>query len=584
MPYDRPDALRTRISRTELLVLAAILALAFLLRLPNLTGPDFASDDAFYAFRSIGYLDYAAATNRQSTPVTWFDTPQWWQKLSFHDAPPLVFGVEHLFLGLLGDIIFTARLPFVLAGTASILAVFLLGRLLGGTTTGLAAAAALAISNYHVWISRIGFLDGFVALWIILSLYFFIGAQERPSRYLWWGAATAAGILTKYTFLFMGPVFLILLLASQRDAWKQREFFAGLAVLLAMLAPLIIYNTMMWITRGHPDAALSTLLGMQPEDFRGLTRTSNTDLLRLGDVVRTITGQFSIGFGTLAMLSFLGAIVASVRDRERRKQYAPLLFGIASSLLMLTVIGDQHRYGVVVLPFLALFIGLGAGATWKSVNLNIKIKMALLVLAILLGAWEVVFTVQSQLLPLPQLKHPFLSASVRPGWTGYNTLDQYVASFYRQHPEPSDIIIFAAAPQLAAYQRERILARQRKQSRDAPRQKNLLVFDNRMEWMPALWIFERRRLYDGMPIHSLDQFLETVSAKGVAHYAAFGLQNAVFVIAAEKIIGGADAKGTFFHRFLAELSTSAKPIEIIRAADGGTAFLVYRIPLLNNSL
>lgn len=113
-------------------------------------------------------------------PISWFDEPQWWQSLSFHDAPPLVFAVQWLFFRIGGDNLWAARLPFVLVGLLSIFGIFLLGRLLANAWIGLIAAASLAIMNYAVWISRIGFLDGFLVLWIILSIYFLL----KPKRSL----------------------------------------------------------------------------------------------------------------------------------------------------------------------------------------------------------------------------------------------------------------------------------------------------------------------------------------------------------------------------------------------------------------
>ncbi len=559
-------------------ILIAILAGALLLRLPNLTGPDMASDDAFYAFRSVGYLDYAAATNRQSTPVTWFDTAQWWQWLSFHDAPPLVFAIEYIFFELFGHSIFVARLPFILAGLASIYAVFLLGRILGDARAGLVAAAALAAMNYHVWISRIGFLDGFLILWIALSLYFFLKATASPSYYLLWGAAAAAGILTKYTFLFMGFVFLTLLLTSHKDAWKNRRFLLGLALFFILLTPILSYNIMMWSTRGHPDAAFSTLLGMQPEDFRGLTRTTGTNPFRIIGVITTIGRQFSPGITGIAILSFFGALIASIRYHQRRKIYIPLLIGTISLLTMLTVIGDHERYGVIILPFVTLIAALEGIRLW---DWNGARAQKIIIVAVgLVAALEITFTVQNQLLPAPLLTNPLLPSTTRPRWEGYNVLDSYMDSFYKTFPDPSDIIIFAEAPQLAEYQRQRILTRQKKYGADGPRQKHLVVFDNRMEWMPALWIFERRRLYDNMPIHSLDQFLETISTKGIKGYATFGIEEVTFIIAADTTTLNAGTHHELFDRFLEKLFATAKPIDYIRNADGKISFMIFRAPLL----
>ena len=192
-------------------ILIAVLLFGFGLRAWDLAGPDMAADDALYSFRSIGYVDYVAATNRQTTPVIWFLTPQWWQFFSFHDAPPLVFLAQWLSFQMGGDNLWTSRLPFVMAGVLAVFAVFILGNFIGGAWLGLASAAAMAVMNYAVWFSRIGNLDGFLVAWISFSIYFFLKAKARPQNYLWWGLCVGAGLATKYTFLFLGPVFFFLL-------------------------------------------------------------------------------------------------------------------------------------------------------------------------------------------------------------------------------------------------------------------------------------------------------------------------------------------------------------------------------------
>ncbi|MEK7541275.1 MAG: glycosyltransferase family 39 protein [Patescibacteria group bacterium] len=561
--------------KRPLLIFVAILLAALTLRVWNLAGPDMANDEAHYAFRSIGYLDYVAAINRQSTPVTWFDESQWWQRLSFHDAPPLVFAVQHAFIALAGDSVIVTRLPFILAGLAALGAVFLFAQHLNGIGAGLIAAAALALVNHHVWISRIGYLDGFLVLWIPLSLLFFLKAETDGRNYLWWGAAAAAGILTKYTFFFMGPVFLGVLLTTPRRAWQQKYFWAGAALLVVALSPLIAYNIQMWRSRGHPDAALSTMLGMAPEDFQGLSRAVNTNPLANLDIFASIGGQMSIGFVLLFLTAIGMGIFFAARHTELRRPYGILLGGLLSALLMLTAIGDHERYGVVVLPFLAIITGLVGIRIWKAARERMKIAIAVFVF--LAASWEAVFSVQSQLMARPLIAHPLFFTHVGVGRAGYRELDAYLENFYRQFPEPSDIVIYAAAPQLRDYQERRILARNIPP--DAPRQRHLLVFDDRMEWAPSVWIFERRRLYDAAPIHSLTQFLDTVAARGVAPYADFGLADATFIVAADAVTEGKSHPHPLAAEFLRRLTSSVEPMDVIRRPDGAPAFRVFRAPL-----
>ena len=81
---------------------ALILLLAFVLIFFRLTRPDMMSDDAHYSFRSIFYLDFLAS-QKQTTPLQWFGEILSWSKLSFHDAPPMIFFIQHAFFEIFGD-------------------------------------------------------------------------------------------------------------------------------------------------------------------------------------------------------------------------------------------------------------------------------------------------------------------------------------------------------------------------------------------------------------------------------------------------------------------------------------------------
>ncbi|MBI2406457.1 MAG: glycosyltransferase family 39 protein, partial [Candidatus Harrisonbacteria bacterium] len=153
--------------------LIAIFIVAAALRLYNLSSGDPVNDEVFYAFRGLGMMDFDEAEH-QTTPLEWHDpgtgssaaaayppsldvqcaasrntlgkildlltrrcawdgarigtgqVPQgppngrWWMLFSFHDHPPLVFAVQHVFMRVFGENIFAFRLPSALLGLASV--------------------------------------------------------------------------------------------------------------------------------------------------------------------------------------------------------------------------------------------------------------------------------------------------------------------------------------------------------------------------------------------------------------------------------------------------------------------------------
>lgn len=570
---------KTPVRRAHLWILVAIMAGGMIFRLIHLGIPDMASDDALYSIRSIGWVDYVAATNRQSTPVTWFAERQWWQGLSFHDAPPLVFAVQRVFFALGGDSVWMARMPFVVAGTALIAVVFLLGEAIAGVSVGLAAAGALAVMNYAVGASRIGFLDGFVALWGALALWFFLKAAARPRYYLGWGFAVALGVLTKYTFFFLAPVFVGATLLWRRDAFRNKWFWLAGAVICLLLAPLVAYNAMMWSWRGHPDAALSTFVGVRPADFYGLDRETHSILEAPRAALKVLIDNFSIAF---RLLFLWGLIAAGIR--ARRGESAPtrrnlLLLGAAliSGIAIVSLAGGGDRFGILLVPLIAVILGIGViEARLYARGRYIWVLAVMIGMAVL---WEGAFSAQTQLMARPVLPSPLLVGSNRPPFTGYRLLEDYVADFYRAFPEPSPIVIFKDEPQLAALQKQWIEAKLR--GRQNPVfQKHLLVFDDRIGWFAWVWIFERRRLYDSAPIHSIEQFVEKMEESGGAFYTQFGLADATIIVADDSLVRDEGMPADDMRAGLArELATMKRPIDEIRGIDGQILFRVFRISL-----
>ena len=138
------------------LILLGIIVLAGFLRVWRLDQHDVVTDEVFYGYRSIALID-SLNSPYQSTPFEWFEEIPWWAHVSFHDHPPLGFWVQHLFFKVFGNDLLAMRLPFALAGVASVLLIYFIAkRLFASEKVGLGAALLLAVSNYHVWISRIG--------------------------------------------------------------------------------------------------------------------------------------------------------------------------------------------------------------------------------------------------------------------------------------------------------------------------------------------------------------------------------------------------------------------------------------------
>lgn len=120
---------------------------------------------------------------------------------------PIFIYLQALFIWLFGAIPLTSRLIGPLAGTLTVPLLYILTRRLArhvqsGFSQGLPylATAGLAVSYWHLGLSRSGFRAILLPLVAIIVFYaFWRGWQER--KYLWFGLAGVALGLSQYTYL-----------------------------------------------------------------------------------------------------------------------------------------------------------------------------------------------------------------------------------------------------------------------------------------------------------------------------------------------------------------------------------------------
>src|SRR3989344_2373617 len=280
------DIFRTQ---TKKLVLGISVIVIIITRVIPISSHDIYGDGAINTFRALGWFDWLGFSG-QSTPFEWFGYIPVWAKLSFHDAPPASFFIQHLFFSVLGDHIYSARLPFVLAGIVSIIIVYCFLKKLEGQRVALLAVTFYSVVSYSVWSGHSMYIEAILELFIIASilfggLYLF---KEQKLKYLYlWSVFTALALMTKYTALFLLPpiaIYLFIFKSQIAAQWKHLLF--STLIFLAILSPVIIYNFNVYQSRGHFDAALSSVLGMHPDDFGIIS-----DRTALFDPIRNIKGM-----------------------------------------------------------------------------------------------------------------------------------------------------------------------------------------------------------------------------------------------------------------------------------------------------
>jgi uncharacterized membrane protein len=172
--------------------------------------------------------------------------PSLWDTLSAvprsESTPPLYYLVAWLWSRPFGTGEAWMRSLSALAGTGSILAVYLAARALPlSRRAGLIAAAAVAVSPVLVWFSQDARAYALVFLLTALSFLFFARARRSESRrdLAWWAAFSSLALATHY---FAGFVVLAEAALLLRGANRRAVAVALLPVLTmaALLAPIAL--------------------------------------------------------------------------------------------------------------------------------------------------------------------------------------------------------------------------------------------------------------------------------------------------------------------------------------------------------
>jgi len=156
----------------------------------------------------------------------------------FNSFSPVPVYLIAPFLGVLGLSPFAARLPFALVGVGFVFLSFLLARkLLNNDFMALATAFILAVSPWHLQLSRIAYGGTLALFFYTLAIYIFLATKEKGNVY-WSLPAFLLGFYsyhgTKIFFLFFVP---FLIFNFRDEIFKKKMgvtlFVTGFFLILA---------------------------------------------------------------------------------------------------------------------------------------------------------------------------------------------------------------------------------------------------------------------------------------------------------------------------------------------------------------
>lgn len=259
---------------------------------------------------------------------------------------------------LLGPSDFAARVPSVVAGALLVPVMFLLGRILAGTTAGLGVAAFTALADPLVQSSRSAWVSSIFLVLLILATYCcYRGFVHRRGPWQVAGTGLACLTLLSYEFavLLLGGLGLFLgFQVARRDYSWYRGRTTCTALLLA-LGGVVLFGALTVMLRA---TTLAGPMGEASEFF--------TPRLDLAGTAYYLEHLFS-GYYVLVGLALVSLPVVA-RARPRGTTYLvtllALMFFVPSFLIQVKL---QPRYALPSLPLLAVLAAAGVVYSTRAV-------------------------------------------------------------------------------------------------------------------------------------------------------------------------------------------------------------------------
>ncbi|RJQ36826.1 phospholipid carrier-dependent glycosyltransferase [Candidatus Parcubacteria bacterium] len=552
-----------------------ILALAAILRLANLHQGDPLNDEVAYAFRAVALIDSYAA---EETPLEKLDPNRpSWLSFSFHDHPPLVFWVQHAAITLFGETLWAARLPSALLGIISVWLIFLIGRRIAtrpapapakrAERSGLIAAALLAATIHHVYISRTAQQEAYVIFFLLLGIWFALKSREQPRYLIALGVTAGLGFLAKYTTLVLFPIAAVLLTPVLREHLRRREFWIGAAAAVLVASPVLIYNFQLWRTLGHFDLQFAYLFGNAPESWQ---QSPGKDIGSLGHRIAVFLprlGQTNswlfLSFAVAAIAGFAAGLTRAPRDTFRR--FGVIAASLVAVTLLLLAIGPSIRFLALLTPFLALAIGIFLDRALT--RLPQRFAAAGIAAVVFFAAFEAAYSWNNEIAAVPVGSRPWFISPLQyeTPRLGYTELEAWFAhEFANTYPVITFETTFAFTQEL----QERSIRRMRQAG--ASSRAALIVTYGDFTPHAELWTFERRRMHQGWPILSLADYQAAIAEQGPEFFAAAGFTELHIVISATMVIPDA---------LKMLIATPGTEETAIQNPAGKTAFRIFTIPL-----
>lgn len=562
------------------LLLFLIVGIGAALRFYDLPRGDPISDEVLYGFRAIGYLDFDFAIEQPSPVQLFTGAIPWWTKLSFHDHPPLVFLVQHGAMKLMGANLWGLRFPSALFGILSISIVFLIGKKLFSEKAGIIASALVASNVLMLYVSRVAIQESQLIFFMLLAVYCFLKARDDSRWFLAWSLAFGLAMLSKYTAFFLIVPFAWHLIAYHRAVFRQWYLYAGAVISVLLFSPVIIYNFFLYRTFGHFDFQLFYVFGQKVSYWQA---TPGKEIGSLADRLITIPVNLWV-YGSPLFAVLLAAALVSTgwyfwkRRKDRQESLWFLLSLFLTNLAWYLFIGPAPRFLTMLIPWAALLIAFSVTVLGRqSQRIRTMLTAALALAIVSEAAFSIHTTLAFQPRGIENLTYSKIHWDMH-AW-GYNVLDAYLGELTRgKYPSLSIPykLQFLEDIKAAALQRVKDYGKQPAAI--------LIAYTTDMNDLAALWIFNRRSLYEAWPMISADTYLDITKNEGSNFFSRSGFSDFYFIQSTENVLGNRSHRITAAGRELERLmqERGLEPI-LLKNHQGKDAFRIYHMKFVDKS-
>lgn len=268
---------------------------------------------------------------------------------------PVPVYIDAPFVGLLGVSPFSGRLPYALLGIASVFLIYLIAKkLFKNDWIGIFSAFVMAVSPWHVHLTRAAFDVGVALFFYLLGIFLFINGFKK-GNILWSLIPFLLGFNSshpiKFFYIFLLPFLIILFWDDLKEKKMQKIlFFIGYFVTLLSFAGILV--------------------------FGGVTRQETT-LLSLSDknVVNTVNSERSTSSAPQFLRNIFNNKFLTVFRITRENFLEPFspqflfLYGDTNSSGLLLGTFSRGEMYIIELPLLLI----GLGFLFKKNSLKTKI-------------------------------------------------------------------------------------------------------------------------------------------------------------------------------------------------------------------